>query len=69
MNHAMLGQLPDHITTVRQGSLIWTRYGKAEWSAKDYMTKGNAKRHVRIDLGCKGGPRSAVRTAESLDLE
>lgn len=25
-----------------------------------------AKRYVRIDLGCKGGPKSEVRTAESL---
>lgn len=28
-----------------------------------------AKRHVRIELGCKGGPKSHVRTSESLAEE
>jgi hypothetical protein len=69
MNHAALGQLPDHITHVRKGALIFHRLAKANWDSRDYRTIGAAKRYVRLDLQCKGGPRSAVRTAESLDLE
>jgi len=67
VNHAMLNMLPSHITTVRQGAIIWTRFAPSSWGSKDYMTIGNAKRYVRMDLACKGGPKSQVRTTRSLE--
>jgi len=68
MNHAALGQLPSHITIVRQGSKIWTRHSTADWSVQDRKTISNAKRDVRLIHNCKGGPKSLARTVESLDL-
>lgn len=69
MNHAKLGQLPSHIKYVRQGALIFTRFATASWDAKDWKTISAAKRYVRTALEGTGGPRSSVRTAQSLDLE
>lgn len=70
MNHAIASSLPKHITHIRENNVIWQRTEDGSFElfvvAK---TISSAKRVVRTDLHCKGGPKSSVRTSTSLEIE
>lgn len=67
MNKAKLDILPSHIQHVRAGKMIHSRVDDG-WRSMKFDSIASAKRHVRTEIGCKGGPKSPVRTAESLGL-
>jgi hypothetical protein len=67
MNHAFASNLPVHIQVIRENSIIWTRMGN-EWVSKDHRTISKAKKEVRLTHGCTGGPKSFVRTSQSLGM-
>lgn len=69
MNHAIAGNLPAHIKFIREGKRVWQRSDNNDWDlAFDSISVSGAKNYVRTKLGCKGGPKSAVRTAQSVGV-
>ncbi len=75
--------IPKHVTHIRSDNrvsevehladgsvhLVNTKHFTRKEGENTFPAINAAKRYVRIELGCKGGPKSAVRTSESIAEE